>query len=201
MWTSSMRTSRAPLSKKIWLLSSAVVFLAVTAFHALMVCVINMPDNALKSALDQELALYAGPHLTQSWSLFAPDVSATNLHVIVRGRYPSGETTPWYDATEFFQDAMERNRFTTLRPISEGLYHSSNLAVIRGKIDPNTTAGIVLVRTAAMVLETYTMARRPVEMQVEIDASSITMGRPRTQAKRTQVLKLAWMIFPKVPGF
>jgi len=161
-----------------------------------MVLAVNMPDNAIKRTFSPLIEKYDIPLFFQSWSLFAPRPTADNVHVLIRARTAAGKLTGWYDATTFFLDALRSNTFTPLRPVAEGLAHSS-AAVYSGHDD--IVDRTILVRTATAVLKLY-VGEQIVSVQVELDAwpvasASSGNGDARAHAK-TRLLD--WVGAPDV---
>jgi hypothetical protein len=193
-------TSRSTLLARLpngFIITSALFFGLLTLFHASMVFLVNSPSNAIKSAFHPLMAAYTGPWMWQTWSLFAPDIAGANYHVIVRGRTASHHVTPWYDATEYFLVSMRNDPLTTARPLSEALYHAASFIGEQRKYRAKGLSGVILVRTSAMILRSYSKLAVN-EMQIEIDDATISMN--QRESKRERVMRLDWMAIPRVTG-
>jgi hypothetical protein len=184
---------------KILVLASSVSVALLAGFHALMATLANAPPSAITRDFSPTIKWYAGPWVTQNWSLFAPAAPTTNLRVIVRGKRGDGTVTPWYDATLFFLTEMHANRFTASRPVSEGLFHSALIVSEHGVLQPESRVGVVLIRTSAMVLQQY--QGHPRYIQVEIDSSTIDAGVATGSAQRKRLLRSHWLDFPSPVTF
>jgi hypothetical protein len=179
------------------LYSAAAFVAALAAFQAAMVLTINSPKNAIHSSLDPLLRRYDGPWIEQNWSLFAPEIMPKNLRVLVRAKMTNGTTTAWYDASLYFMDAMEANRLTPLRPISEGLFHSATIAVDHNSLTRDPQVEVTLIRTSAMVFKRY-VTQRPRSIQIEIDGRDITVGGKAKDGPPQRYVRSAWEPFPMV---
>lgn len=134
--------------------------------------------------------------VSQAWALFAPEVPHKNLHVLVRGRLSDGALTPWYDATQYFLDLSKADRLTPTRPLSEGLFHAASIIVWRNTSPQRTASRVVLLRTAAMILELYSAPQRPLALEVQIDETPIGSAPRPLKPKRMVAFDFGWLPVP-----
>lgn len=172
------------------------VVVSATIAHATLVLLTNSPHNALKSAAAPVFRIYHGPFIDQGWSLFAPNLPNENAHVIVRGKTTRGVLTPWLDVSRFFDDESRSNRFTVLRPISEGFYHATSMLTAR-KRGLHSLEGVIIENTSAMVLCEYYKTASFQRMELEIDEYPISLSSRRLD-EPTRSVRFGWLPFPSV---
>ncbi len=181
-----------PLSKILM-----VIVIVAVLLHALRVLTVNLPPNHRALYLIWLSRLDNGPWVTQSWSLFAPDPSSFNQHVLIRAKFDDGTLSVWRDASLYFSAIIQRNSFAPVHNLSMGLLHAGNLATSHSPM--NRLAGdSVLISTSAMLMKLYEPNRKIVKLRVRVIRSQIAPLDTRERPLEDTSIDTGWVGFPKV---
>lgn len=190
-----MRLNRRVL-RRISLIISAFIVLALTAFQAILIALVNSPDSYLRRATAPVLRRLQSPVLVQGWALFAPEPPHSNVHVFARARASNGQLSSWYDLSGYFISTMLHDRLTMSRALSEGLSHAATVYLSTNR--QRRKMGVaIMTQTAAMLLQQETGRHDLIGIQIELVWTSIPPIGARQGAKATSSRAvLSWAAMP-----